>query len=55
MGHSLNIHRNFYRLHDSIIEMAKVSRLLMAVDNGQVADFHGKSLDDISVNGKWII
>lgn len=50
MGHDLNIHKDFYRLHDSTIEMAKVSRLLMAVDSGKAAEFVGKKLTDINLN-----
>jgi hypothetical protein len=51
MGHTLNIHKNFYRLQDSVIEMAKVSRLLMAVDKGELSKYQGKGLQDINVNG----
>ena len=49
MGHDLNIHKDFYRLHDSTIEIAKVSRLLMAIDSGNAAQFVGKQLTDISL------
>lgn len=35
LGHELQIHKSFYRLHESTIELSKVSRLLMAVDAGQ--------------------
>ena len=34
MGHELHIHRDFYRPHESTVEIAKVSRILMAVDSG---------------------
>ena len=50
MGHDLNIHKDFYRLHDSTIEIAKVSRLLMAIDTGNAAQFVGKKLTDISLD-----
>lgn len=49
MGHDLNIHKDFYRLHDSTIEIAKVSRLLMAIDTGNAAQFVGKQLTEISL------
>jgi len=51
MGHELNIHETVYRLQDSTIELAKVSRLLMAVDSGRMQDFAGKSLDQIQLAG----
>lgn len=47
MGHDLNIHKDFYRLHDSTIEIAKVSRLLMAIDSGSASQFVEKQLSDI--------
>lgn len=52
MGHDVNIHEAVYRLHDSTIEMAKISRLLMAVDSGLTASFAGKRLDEIHLSGK---
>ena len=51
MGHDVNIHENVYRLHDSTIELAKVSRLLMAVDSGRMQEFSGKTLDQIQLTG----
>ena len=51
MGHEVNIHESVYRLHDSTIELAKVSRLLMAVDRGDVRQYSGRSLADINVDG----
>ena len=51
MGHDVNIHEDVYRLHDSVIELAKVSRLLLAVDDGKVSQFSGQSLKDISIGG----
>ncbi|XP_066933576.1 uncharacterized protein [Clytia hemisphaerica] len=34
MGHNLDFHREFYRLRESTVELAKVSKLLMAMDEG---------------------
>lgn len=51
MGHELNIHETVYRLQDSTIELAKVSRLLMAVDSGRMQEFAGKTLDQIQLIG----
>ena len=49
MGHELNIHRDFYRLHESTVEIAKVSRVLMAIDAGQAGKYSGKSLNQIGL------
>lgn len=35
----------------STVELAKVSRLLLAVDSGKVAKFQGMKLDDVMIDG----
>ena len=32
LGHDIRVHRDFYRLNESTIEIAKVSKLLLTVD-----------------------
>lgn len=54
MGHDLSVHREYYRLHDSTLELSKVSRLLLAVDEGNAAKFQGKKLSEITVDGKYV-
>lgn len=51
LGHEIRVHREFYRLHESSIELAKVSKLLLAVDSGNIKNMAGKSLADMSVEG----
>jgi len=51
MGHDINIHEGVYKIQDSAIELAKVSRLLLAVDCGKAAKFAGKSLSEIQFSG----
>ena len=53
LGHDIRIHRQFYRLTDSTIELAKVSKLLIAMDHGKLGEFAGKTLDDIDLEGKY--
>lgn len=53
LGHDIRVHRDFYRLHESAVELTKVSRLLMVVDQGQVNKFAGKKLEDINLIGKY--
>jgi len=55
MGHEVNIHESVYRIHDSTIELANISCLLMAVDSGVVNEFSGKRLDQIHLSGKLYI
>ena len=51
MGHDINVHRQYYRLQDSTIELARVSKLLLAIDEGKAGDYRGKSLDSIAIEG----
>jgi hypothetical protein len=53
LGHSVTVHKEFYRLHDSAIELAKVSRLLMTVDAGKGTTIVGKSLSQIQMDGMF--
>ena len=53
LGHDIRVHRDFYRLHESTIEIAKVSKLLLTVDKGETSKFAGKSLTEIDLNGKY--
>lgn len=47
MGHDIQVHRKFYRLPDETLQVARVSKLLMACnDGGHIA---GKSLAEIDV------
>ena len=52
LGHDIQVHKDFYRLHDSTIEIAKVSKLLIAADQGQISTLQGKSLSEIDIEGK---
>ena len=52
LGHELNIHMTHYKQHEPVIEMTKMSRLvLMAIDSGTAFKFQGKKLDEITVEG----
>ena len=54
LGHDIAVHRDFYRLQDHNIELSKVSRLLLAVDEGNASKWAGKRLDDIDLDGMCI-
>ncbi|XP_033747261.1 uncharacterized protein LOC117332456 [Pecten maximus] len=47
LGHDIRVHREYYRLPESTLEIAKVSKILHAVNEGNVASLQGKSLDEI--------
>lgn len=47
MGHDLHIHRSFYRLPESALEVARVSKVLHAINSGNISEIAGKDLDEI--------
>lgn len=56
LGHDIRVHREFYRLPEHTLQVAKISKILIAMETGQMAKQAGRSLDEISVNaneGKW--
>ncbi|XP_069109914.1 uncharacterized protein [Argopecten irradians] len=50
MGHSLSVHREYYRLQEKTLELAKVSKLLMVVDKGLTYKYAGRRLDQITLD-----
>ncbi|KAL1022430.1 hypothetical protein UPYG_G00027530 [Umbra pygmaea] len=49
MGHNINVHREFYRLPEHTTQVAKISKLLMAMESGRMSELRGKTLDDLEV------
>ncbi|XP_054483191.1 uncharacterized protein LOC129116215 [Anoplopoma fimbria] len=49
LGHDIRVHREFYRLPEKTLQLAKVSKLLMALEQGRLAEFHGQNLDEITI------
>ena len=52
LGHTLEVHKSHYRLQEPVVEMAKLSKLLIAIDDGKASQFVGKTLSEIDVRGK---
>lgn len=50
-GHDIWVHRDHYRLPDATIEIAKISKLLLAMEKGTLTSFQGKSLGEIEIQG----
>ncbi|KAL7842719.1 hypothetical protein SRHO_G00244080 [Serrasalmus rhombeus] len=50
LGHDIRIHREYYRLPEKTLQLAKVSKVLMALEQGRLADFKGKNLDEINID-----
>ena len=47
LGHDIRVHRNFYRLPDETLQVARISKLLIACSEG--GDIAGKKLSEIEV------
>ena len=50
MEHSLTVHENYYRLLSQTLELAKISKLLIALEGGCLASLCGKSLDQLDIS-----
>ncbi|KAJ8932231.1 hypothetical protein NQ318_004433 [Aromia moschata] len=49
MGHTLDVHRKEYRLPDDIFQTAKIAKLLLLMESGDVGKYQGKTLDEINL------
>ncbi|KAG7472086.1 hypothetical protein MATL_G00104710 [Megalops atlanticus] len=50
LGHDIRIHREFYRLPEKTLQLAKISKVLMALEQGRLSEFHGKNLDEVDID-----
>lgn len=50
MGHTNDVHKKSYRLPDDIYQTAKISKLLILMEDGKADAFRGKSLDEIELD-----
>ena len=55
LGHDIRTHRRYYRLHDSTIELAKISKMLIAIDSSSPETWKGKSLDSIDLSADGVL
>ena len=50
MGHNVRIHCEYYHVHESTIELAKVRKILAVVDEGSISKWIVKTLNEIDVD-----
>ena len=50
LGHDISVHRDFYRLPEDTLQLAKCGKILMLMDQGKVSEFAGKSLQEIELD-----
>ncbi len=48
-GHDIRVHREYYRLPESTLQIAKVSKLLHCINDGTIGKYRGMDLDDIDL------
>ncbi|XP_034082761.1 uncharacterized protein LOC117553090 isoform X2 [Gymnodraco acuticeps] len=49
LANDIRIHREFYRLPEKTLQLAKISKVLMALEQGRLAELHGKNLGEITI------
>lgn len=52
LGLDIQVHREFFWLPDATVELAKLSKLLLAMKEGTFATFQGKSLEEIQIEAE---
>ncbi|XP_051781264.1 uncharacterized protein LOC114648939 [Erpetoichthys calabaricus] len=50
LGHDIRVHRQYYRLPEGTLQLAKISKILLALETGRLGEFKGKNLDDITID-----
>nr|XP_054606750.1 uncharacterized protein LOC107395173 [Nothobranchius furzeri]XP_054606751.1 uncharacterized protein LOC107395173 [Nothobranchius furzeri] len=50
LGHDIRVHRQYYRLPEGTLQLAKISKVLMALERGQLSSFKGQNLDEINID-----
>lgn len=53
LGHDIRADRDYYRLPEAAVEVAKIAKLLLAKEKGSLERFKGNSLDEIEIEGKY--
>ncbi|GLD59403.1 uncharacterized protein AKAME5_001140500 [Lates japonicus] len=52
LGHDIRADRDYYRLPEAAVEVAKIAKLLLAKEKGSLERFKGNSLDEIEIEDK---
>ncbi|XP_046691727.1 uncharacterized protein LOC124376601 isoform X2 [Silurus meridionalis] len=55
LGHDVRVHREYYRLPEGTLQLAKISKILMALETGRLGEFSGKNLDEIDIDPNAVI
>ncbi|XP_063061964.1 uncharacterized protein LOC134454738 isoform X2 [Engraulis encrasicolus] len=50
LGHDIRVHKKFYRLPEGTLQLAKITKILTALETGRLAEFKGRNLDEINID-----
>ena len=50
LGHNIDVHRKHYRLPEGTLQIAKISKILLALEQGRLGEYKGKNLDQIHID-----
>ncbi|XP_020362082.1 uncharacterized protein LOC109908065 isoform X1 [Oncorhynchus kisutch] len=50
LGHDLQMDNKYYRLPEGTLQLAKITKVLMAMEQGRLNEFKGKGLDQIHIS-----
>nr|CAH7718936.1 unnamed protein product [Callosobruchus chinensis] len=50
MGHTVNVHKQVYRLPDDIYQTAKIAKLLLLMEKGEAGKYKGRTLEEIDLD-----
>ncbi|XP_067280128.1 uncharacterized protein [Pseudorasbora parva] len=49
LGHDIHVHQEYYRLPEATTQLAKISKLLLAMEKGSLGSLQGKTLEEIEI------
>ena len=55
LGHDLRVHREFYRMPLDVLQVARVSKVFLACEEGRISEFAGKGLSEITMDDDEIV
>ena len=50
LGHDIRVQSDFYRMPLDVMQLARISKVFLAADQGRIAEFSGKALCDINLD-----
>uniref|UniRef100_A0A3P8TAJ8 SET domain-containing protein n=1 Tax=Amphiprion percula TaxID=161767 RepID=A0A3P8TAJ8_AMPPE len=51
LDHDIRAERDYYRLPEAAVELAKIAKLILAMEKGSLENFKGNSLEEIEIEG----